>query len=136
MGSGIYCFGASSNCSKDPREDSSSQCSPEVQPLFLAWLPEEERHFMEASEGLRNSQKDEVAWHIDVLLGSDRPAASVSFSNLATDLQAAPVSPHSPSCMILHVMMHLPKIIVTRLLPVSPALEEIGTLRHLLTVKA
>jgi hypothetical protein len=38
--------------------------------------------------------------------------------------------------MILHVMMHLPKFLVTRLLPVSPALEEIGTLRHLLTVKA
>ena len=62
MGSGIYCFGASSNCSKDPREDSSSQYSQEVQRLFLAWLPEEERHFMEASEGLGNSQKAEVAW--------------------------------------------------------------------------
>ena len=67
--------------------------------------------------------------HIDVLLASDGPAAS-------TDLQAAPVAPPSPSCMILHVMMHLPKILVTRLLPVSPALEEMGTLRHLLTVKA
>ena len=29
---------------------------------FLAWLPEEERHFMEASEGFGNSQKAEVAW--------------------------------------------------------------------------
>ena len=74
--------------------------------------------------------------HIDILLGSDRPTASVSFSNLATDLQAAPATPHSPSCMIVHVMMHLRKFLVTRLLPVSPALEEIGTLRHLPTVKA
>ena len=90
MGSGIYCFGASSNCSKDPREDSSSQYS-----------------------------RGRAAWHIDVLLGSDRRAASVSFSNFATDLQAAPVTPHSPSCMILHVMMHLPKFLVTGLLPVS-----------------
>ena len=48
--------------SKDPRGDSSSQYSREVQRLFLAWLPEEERHFMEASEGLGNSQKAEVAW--------------------------------------------------------------------------
>ena len=48
--------------SKDPRGDSSSQYSREVQRLFLAWLPEEERHFMEASEGLGNSPKAEVAW--------------------------------------------------------------------------
>ena len=48
--------------SKDPRGDSSSGYSREVQRLFLAWLPEEERHFMEASEGLGNSQKAEVAW--------------------------------------------------------------------------
>ena len=48
--------------SKDPRGDSSSQYSREVQRLFLAWLPEEERHFMQASEGLGNSQKAEVAW--------------------------------------------------------------------------
>ena len=63
--------------------------------------------------------------HIDVLLGSDRPTASVSFSNPATDLQAAPVTPHSLSRMILHVMIHLPKFLVTRLLPVSPALEKL-----------
>lgn len=48
--------------SKEPREDSSSQYSREIQRLFLAWLPEEERHFLEASEGLGNSQKAEVAW--------------------------------------------------------------------------
>ena len=48
--------------SKEPRGDSSSQYSREVQRLFLAWLPEEERRFMEASEGLGNSQKAEVAW--------------------------------------------------------------------------
>ena len=48
--------------SKDPRGDSSSQYSREVQRLFLAWLPEEERDFMEVSEGLGNSQKAEVAW--------------------------------------------------------------------------
>jgi uncharacterized membrane protein len=53
---GIECL------SKEPREDSSSQYSREVRRLFLAWLPEEERHFMEASEGLGNSQKAEVAW--------------------------------------------------------------------------
>ena len=53
---GIECL------SEEPREDSSSQYSREVQRLFLAWLPEEERHFMEASEGLGNSQKAEVAW--------------------------------------------------------------------------
>jgi len=28
----------------------------------LAWLPEEERQFLEHSEGLGNSQKAEVAW--------------------------------------------------------------------------
>ena len=48
--------------SKDPRGDSSSQYSREVQRLFLAWLPEEDRQFIEASEGLGNSQKAEVAW--------------------------------------------------------------------------
>ena len=47
---------------KDPRGDSSSQYSREVQRLFLEWLPKEDRHFMEASEGLGNSQKAEVAW--------------------------------------------------------------------------
>ena len=81
--------------------------------------------------------------HIDVLLGSEqascqlsRHAASTSFSNPATDLKAAPVTPHSPGCMILHVMMHLPKSLVTRPLPVPPVLEEIGTLQHLLRIKA
>ena len=34
--------------------------------------------------------------HIDVLLGSNRLAASTSFSNPATDLKAALVAPHSP----------------------------------------
>ena len=78
---------------------------------------------------------------IHVLLGSEQASCQLSRHaastyNAAIDLQAAPVALPSPSCMILHVMMHLPKILVTRLLPVSPALEEMGTLRHLLTVKA
>ena len=47
---------------QDPRGDSSSQFSREMQRLFLAWLPQEERRFIEASEGLGNSQKAEVAW--------------------------------------------------------------------------
>ena len=79
--------------------------------------------------------------HIDVLLGSEQASCQLSCHaastyNPATDLKAAPVAPPSPSCMILHVMMHLPKILVTPLLPVSPTLSEMGTLRHLLTVKA
>lgn len=48
--------------STELRGDSSSQYSREVQRLFLAWLSEEDREFMEASEGLGNSQKAEVAW--------------------------------------------------------------------------
>ena len=56
------CHEGIEDLSKDPRGDSSSQYSREVQRLFLAWLPEEERHFMEASEGLGNSQKAEVGW--------------------------------------------------------------------------
>ena len=47
---------------KEPRGDSTSQYSREVQRLFLASLSEEDRSFMEASEGLGNSQKAEVAW--------------------------------------------------------------------------
>jgi len=47
---------------KDPRGDSTSQYSREVQRLFLSSLSEEDRSFMEASEGLGNSQKAEVAW--------------------------------------------------------------------------
>lgn len=43
-------------------EDGSSQYSREVQRLFMAWLPPDDRNFMEASEGLGNSQKAEVAW--------------------------------------------------------------------------
>ena len=42
--------------------DSSSPYSREVDRLFLAWLPEEERKFLLAAEGLGNSQKAEVAW--------------------------------------------------------------------------
>ena len=56
------CDGGIEGLSKEPFGDSSSQYSREVQRLFLAWLPEEERHFMEASEGLGNSQKAEVTW--------------------------------------------------------------------------
>ena len=44
------------------REDGSSQHSRELHRLFLAWLPDDERDFLEASEGLGNSQKAEVAW--------------------------------------------------------------------------
>ena len=47
---------------KDAGEDSSSQHSRELQRLFWAWLPEEDRDFLAASEGLGNSQKAEVAW--------------------------------------------------------------------------
>ena len=42
--------------------DSSSQYTREVQRLFLEWLPAEDRDFLQASEGLGNSQKAEVAW--------------------------------------------------------------------------
>jgi len=48
--------------SKDKVADGSSQYSREYQRLFLSWLPEEDRNFLEASEGLGNSQKAEVAW--------------------------------------------------------------------------
>lgn len=48
--------------SKEKGADSSSQYSREVKRLFLQWLPEEERDFLEASEGLGYSQKAEVAW--------------------------------------------------------------------------
>ena len=48
--------------SKDVGEDSSSQHSREFQRLFLAWLSQEDRDFLTASEGLGNSQKAEVAW--------------------------------------------------------------------------
>ncbi|OLP95910.1 hypothetical protein AK812_SmicGene21907 [Symbiodinium microadriaticum] len=50
------------NLSLGEREDGSSQYSREVQRLFMAWLPPDDRNFMEASEGLGNSQKAEVAW--------------------------------------------------------------------------
>eukprot|EP00439_Symbiodinium_sp_Y106_P056957 s4473_g8.t1 len=50
------------NLSKEPRGDGSSQCSREVRRLFIASLPEAEREFITASEGLGNSQKAEVAW--------------------------------------------------------------------------
>ncbi len=42
--------------------DSSSQYSREVQRLFWAWLPQEDRDFLEAFDGLGNSPKAEVAW--------------------------------------------------------------------------
>lgn len=47
---------------KDKVADGSSQYSREYQRLFLSWLPEEDGKFLEASEGLGNSQKAEVAW--------------------------------------------------------------------------
>ena len=48
--------------SKEKGPDSSSPYSREVHRLFLAWLPEVDRQFLEESEGLGNSQKAEVAW--------------------------------------------------------------------------
>lgn len=48
--------------SKEQGPDSSSPYSREVHRLFLASLPEEARQFLQASEGLGNSQKAEVAW--------------------------------------------------------------------------
>ncbi|CAE7404024.1 unnamed protein product [Symbiodinium natans] len=48
--------------SKEECPDSSSPFSREERRLFLAWLPEEDRQFLEESEGLGNSQKAEVAW--------------------------------------------------------------------------
>ncbi|CAE7309930.1 unnamed protein product, partial [Symbiodinium sp. KB8] len=53
---GLGCL--SRNC----RGDGSSAYSRELKRLFLAWLPEEDREFLEAAEGLGNSQKAEVAW--------------------------------------------------------------------------
>ncbi|CAE6972429.1 unnamed protein product, partial [Symbiodinium natans] len=47
---------------REPRGDSTSQYSRELQRLFFASLSEEDRSFMEASEGLGDSQKAEVAW--------------------------------------------------------------------------
>ena len=47
---------------RDRRADSSSQYSRELDRLFLGSLSEEERNFMESSEGLGTSQKAEVAW--------------------------------------------------------------------------
>ncbi|CAE6948474.1 unnamed protein product [Symbiodinium sp. CCMP2592] len=46
----------------EPRGDGSSQYSRELQRLFWASLPAEDREFLEASEGLGTSQKAEVAW--------------------------------------------------------------------------
>ena len=48
--------------SKEKGPDSSSPYSREVHRLFLATLQEADRQFLEASEGLGNSQKAEVAW--------------------------------------------------------------------------
>ena len=48
--------------SREPREDSTSRYSRELHRLFLAWLPAEEAEILQASEGLGNSQKAEVAW--------------------------------------------------------------------------
>ena len=48
--------------SKEQGPDSSSPYSREVHRLFLATLSEEDRTFLQSSEGLGNSQKAEVAW--------------------------------------------------------------------------
>ena len=47
---------------KEQGPDCSSPYSREVHRLFLASLPEEDCQFLQASEGLGNSQKAEVAW--------------------------------------------------------------------------
>ena len=48
--------------SKEQGPDSSSPYSREVHRLFLATLSEEDRTFLQSSEGLGNSQKAEVGW--------------------------------------------------------------------------
>lgn len=50
--------GLSNKC----RGDGSSSHSRELKRLFLAWLPSADSEFLEAAEGLGNSQKAEVAW--------------------------------------------------------------------------
>ena len=50
------------NLSLDKAADGSSPYSRELRRLFLAWLPEEDREFLVASEGLGMSQKAQVAW--------------------------------------------------------------------------
>ena len=42
--------------------DSSNPYSREEHRLFLSWLPEEDRKFLEDSDRIGNSQKAEVAW--------------------------------------------------------------------------
>ena len=70
--------------------DSSSQYTREWQRLFLAWLPEEDRKFLEASEGLGNSQKAEVAW----LERKGYPYKEVELeAKKWTRLAASPLSP-------------------------------------------
>eukprot|EP00438_Fugacium_kawagutii_P010177 Skav235869 [mRNA] locus=scaffold1693:371246:372121:- [translate_table: standard] len=54
--------GCIQNLSEKKRADGSSQHSREVNRLFLEWLGQEDREFMQAAEGLGNSQKAEVAW--------------------------------------------------------------------------
>ena len=51
-----------SGLSRQARADSSSPCDREVHRLFLEWLTDQDREFLEGSEGLGNSQKAEVAW--------------------------------------------------------------------------
>ena len=76
--------------SKCKRLDSSSQYTREWQRLFLAWLPEDDRKFLEASEGLGNSQKAEVAW----LERKGYPYQEVEVDAAAwTRFQASPPSP-------------------------------------------
>ena len=54
--------GGLKHLSKEQGPDSSSPYSREVHRLFLATLSEEDRRVLNASEGLGNSQKAEVAW--------------------------------------------------------------------------
>ena len=89
--------------SREPREDSTSRYSREVHRLFLAWLPAEEADFLQASEGLGNSQKAEVAWlerkgyqyrGVDVSTWVTEDAVEVRQPAPALDQAWTPILPH------------------------------------------
>ena len=74
--------------SKDKVADGSSQYSRECQRLFLSWLPEDDRKFLEASEGLGNSQKAEVAWLEK--RGYEYTAVEIDVANWLRDSKVSP----------------------------------------------